>query len=260
MTGSKLKSEFRTLSARAKAILESAETNDVEFKESVSGLESTDIVSFANSEQGGVILIGIRETKGDNGLQRGQIIGCSIGDKEKLKILSKVNSCIPDISVEIFVENLGSKPFFRIEIPSGNDKPYCTSGGTYKIRGDGITQNLNPSQLLNLFVAKESERFLKHYREATNALESDMKDTKDTISTRMGEITGMVEAMKNNISTNLESISQSAKIASGLSDEAVFFSDETFDLVQKLDEKINKMDRELSEMRMAVKALAGKVK
>jgi predicted HTH transcriptional regulator len=154
----KLKSEYNTISARAKALLERSETFDVEFKESVSGLESTDIVSFANSERGGTILIGIRETKSPKGQQRGQIIGCPIGDKEKLKILSKVNSCIPDVYVEIYVENLNGKPFFRLEIPSGEDKPYCTSGGTYKIRGDGITQNLNPTQLLNMFEKKESER------------------------------------------------------------------------------------------------------
>jgi methyl-accepting chemotaxis protein len=152
---------------------------------------------------------------------------------------------------------LCSKPFFRIEIPSGGDKPYCTSGGTYKIRGDGITQNLNPTQLLNLFVTKESERFLIQYREATNELETNLKDTKDTISAKMNEITSMVEIMKSNINTNLESLSQSAKIAAGLSDEAVFFSDETFDLVQKLDAKMNKMDRDLEEMKKALKILTG---
>jgi ATP-dependent DNA helicase RecG len=170
MSNNKQKAEYKNLSARAKAILGRSETFDVEFKESISGLESSDIVSFANSERGGAILIGIRETNSQNGQQRGEIIGCPIGDKDKLKILSKVNSCIPEINAEIFVENLSSKPFFRLEIPSGADKPYCTSGGTYKIRGDGITQNLNPTQLLNIFITKESDQFLKHFREATNVL------------------------------------------------------------------------------------------
>lgn len=170
MPNDKKKAEYKALSARAKALLNRSETYDVEFKESISGLDSSDIVSFANSERGGVILIGIREIKTQNGQQRGEIIGCPIGDKDKLKILSKVNSCIPEINVEIFVENLSSKPFFRVEIPGGADKPYCTSGGTYKIRGDGITQNLNPSQLLDIFITKESDRFLKHFREATNVL------------------------------------------------------------------------------------------
>jgi predicted HTH transcriptional regulator len=230
MPGNKLKTEFQTLSARAKALLGRSETFDVEFKESVSGLESSDIVSFANSERGGTILVGIREAKSPKGQQRGQIIGCPIGDKEKLKILSKVNSCTPDVSVEIYVENLKGKTFFRIEIPSGTDKPYCTSGGTYKIRGDGITQNLNPTQLLNIFVEKEGERFLKHFREATNVLE-----------------------------TYLESISQSTKIAQGLSDEAVFFTDETFDLVQRLDTKINRMDDDLREMKKAIITINNKL-
>lgn len=230
MPNNKMKSEYNTLSARVKSLLERSETFDVEFKESVSGLESTDIVSFANSERGGTILIGIRETKSPKGQQRGQIVGCPIGDKEKLKILSKVNSCIPDVYVEIYVENLNDKPFFRIEIPSGADKPYCTSGGTYKIRGDGITQNLNPTQLLNLFETKESERFLRHFREAANVLE-----------------------------TYLESISQSAKIAEGLSDEAVFFSDETLNLVQKLDVKISRMDKDIIAVKKAITAINNKL-
>lgn len=211
----KLKSEFNTLSARAKALLEKSETFDVEFKESVSGLESSDIVSFANSERGGTILIGIRETKSPKGQQRGQIIGCPIGDKEKLKILGKVNSCMPDIYVEIYVENLNGKPFFRIEIPSGTDKPYCTSGGTYKIRGDGITQNLTPTQLLNLFETKESERFLKHFREAANVLEKYL--------------------------------------------EAEYSSDETRELIRKLDGKIGGMDDEIKEMKKAITAIHNKL-
>src|SRR5690242_20343094 len=91
------KTEYKALSARAEAMLNRSETYDVEFKESVSGLESSDIVSFANSDRGGTILIGIREAKTPKGQQRGEIIGCPIGDKEKLKILGKVNSCIPEI-------------------------------------------------------------------------------------------------------------------------------------------------------------------
>lgn len=215
MPNNKEKSEYNTLSARAKALLERSETFDVEFKESVSGLDSSDIVSFANSERGGTILIGIRETKTAKGQQRGQIIGCPIGDKEKLKILSKVNSCIPEVYVEIYVENLNSKPFFRVEIPSGEDKPYCTSGGTYKIRGDGITQNLTPTQLLNLFVTKESERFLKHFREATNVLEKYL--------------------------------------------EAAYFSDETFNLLQKLDGKISKMDDDIKELERTITSINKKL-
>lgn len=209
-TDNELKSEFNTLSARAKALLERSETFDVEFKESVSGLESSDIVSFANSERGGTILIGIRETESPNGQQRGEIIGCPIGDKEKLKILGKVNSCIPDVYVEIYVENLNSKPFFRVEIPSGADKPYCTSGGTYKIRGDGITQNLTPNQLLNLFETKESERFLKHFREAANVLEKYL--------------------------------------------EAEYSSNETLNLVKRLDGKISSMDKDIKELKKVITA------
>ena len=253
------KTEYETLSARAEAMLNRSETYDVEFKESVNGLESSDIVSFANSDSGGTILIGIREAKSPNGQQRGEIIGCPIGDKEKLKILSKVASCVPDITAEIIVENLNDKPFFRVEIPSGADKPYCTSGGTYKIRGDGITQNLNPTQLLNIFIAKENDRFLKHFREATDVFEKNLLDTKEIISARINEISDMVDTMKSNISVSLESITESAKKAEGLSDEAIYFSDEALDFVRRLDTRMDKMENDIDELGEGVRRLTQKL-
>ena len=63
---------------------------------------------------------------------------------------------------------------FRIEIPSGKEKPYCTAGGTYKIRGDGRTNTLFPGRLLSLFVEKQSELFFDRFREATKEIGKDM--------------------------------------------------------------------------------------
>src|SRR5262249_10559769 len=129
--------EYKTLSQRAKQLLSREEGFEVDFKRALSGLEAEDIVAFANSKAGGAILIGVDESKGADGRQAGIIVGCPVGDYDKRKILDKAHQCVPPVDVTVHVENRSDKAFYRLEIPSGPNKPYCTSGGTYKIRGDG---------------------------------------------------------------------------------------------------------------------------
>lgn len=168
--------EFKHLSERARSLLKGEESYDVEFKEALSGLHSSDLVAFANSTTGGTILVGVREYANAEGRQRGKIIGCPVGDEEKLSIVNRAESCIPSIELEVFVENAERCPFFRIEIPSGRDKPYCTAGGTYKVRGNARTNALTPSRLLHLFMESESQAFLERFSNATAKLEDDLAE------------------------------------------------------------------------------------
>jgi predicted HTH transcriptional regulator len=92
--------------------------------------------------------------------------------------LNRAESCVPPIAVEVIVENGDRKPFFRVEIPSGPNKPYCTAAGTYKIRGNGRTLPLLPSRLLAMFMASENQEFVERFKEATAELERDLADTK----------------------------------------------------------------------------------
>ncbi|NLI93896.1 MAG: ATP-binding protein [Peptococcaceae bacterium] len=165
---------YMSVSRKSRALLNRQEGLDVDFKLTVKGIEATDLVAFANSEKGGTILAGVGEDEDVYTLQKGKIIGCSVGDKERLYILSKAESCVPPVEVNIIIENYARKPFYRIEIPSGKDKPYCTAGGTYKIRGDGRTNNLLPGRLLSLFIEKQSEIFFNRFREATKELGKNM--------------------------------------------------------------------------------------
>jgi predicted HTH transcriptional regulator len=118
--------EFPIISDRANRLLSREGDLDVAFKKSISGLATDDLVSFANSKDGGAILIGVSRTGHRNGRERATLVGCPVGGKERLKILTKSNQCVPPVPVSIFVENCGAKPFYRIEISSGPHKPYCT--------------------------------------------------------------------------------------------------------------------------------------
>ena len=249
------KNSFKTLSKRVKLLLNREEDYDVEFKESLSGLDSTDLVAFANSEAGGSLLIGVREMKTGKGGQKGEIIGCPIGDKQKLSIINKAEDCVPPLKIEIFVENSNRVPFYRIEIPSGNKRPYCTARGTYKIRGDGRTKALLPDRLLSMFAETESQQFIERFRKATKTLENSLVDTKSKIIGEINELLNNIQRMQVNIEGSLEQIFSSAESAESLSDEAMGFSDETLGMAHELDRKIENIEDSTFHMDDKIDAL-----
>lgn len=242
MVESRRRKEFKTLSGRVRLLLSREEGFDVEFKESLSGLDNTDIVAFANSESGGAILVGVREVKTRKGRQRAKIIGCRTGDREKQSIISKAESCVPPADIDIYVENSKRTPFYRIEIPSGDKKPYCTSGGRYTTRGDGRTVALLPGRLLAMFVEIESRKFIDRFTEATKALEAGLADTKSKIVEEMDELLDHIRGMELSIERSLEHIFSTAESAAYLSDEAMGFSDETLGTVHELDRKVENVE------------------
>ena len=233
--------EFESISERAHHLLHREEGFEVDFKRSLSGLDSEDLVSFANSKRGGAILIGVDETKDGDGRQLSSVVGCAIGDAEKLKVLSKSNQCVPPVKVAIFVENSGDKPFYRIEVPSGAHKPYCTQGGTYKIRGDGRNETLYPPQLLALFLETEGGEFLRRFQQATKSLESAVTDTKERITAELKDLGESVSIMEGDLKESLNTIWNSASNAEsnaeeahGLSEEAVHLLDQVHGMVEDL--------------------------
>lgn len=177
--------EYQGISERARRLLNEQEDRHVDFKQSASGIDTEDIVAFANTPAGGTILLGVKEAQKPDGRQYGIVIGCAVGDQERLSILSRAESCIPRIEVDVITENLSDKPFFRVEIPSGPQKPYCTSRGTYKIRGDGANKPLTPRRLLGLFLDSESEEFFDRFRKATEELDSQMNHLLTTMDLSM---------------------------------------------------------------------------
>lgn len=215
-------SEIAGISARAQGLLDGQENQDVDFKRQLSGLASADLVAFANSPTGGTILIGVDEIVGNNGLQRGMAVGCPVGDKEKLIIINKAENCVPPIEVEVYVENADSLPFFRIEIPPGPDKPYCTRKGIYAIRGDGRTKALLPGRLLSLFMETEAEQFFARFREATGELELSLTVLKSQVVDEFADLLARVEKMEVEIAASLTRIAGSAS-----SDSAATPTDET---------------------------------
>ena len=183
----KIKQSFKTLTKTTKELLEFGENEKVDYKRDLKGLKSEDLVAFANSDIGGTILIGVDE-KSNGKTQKGEIYGCDTSDKSRLVIMSKALACIPPISLSIFIENTDDKPIFRLEIPSGSQKPYCTSGGTYKIRKDGRNAVLAPNEMLDIYLVKEAKKINKEFKKATKHLVENINNITSTISSKVEDI------------------------------------------------------------------------
>jgi|OM-RGC.v1.005118963 ATP-dependent DNA helicase RecG len=168
------KKKYKRISTRAKILLNQEEGFDVDFKKNTN-LSGEDLVAFANSKNGGTILLGVDEKENKDGTQNGLVIGCDVSDGSKMAIVNKANQCIPHINISIHIENLNAKPFYRIEIPSSKNKPHCTQKGIYKTRGDGANKPLLPQELLRIYLDSESDNFLKNYSKATIEMRNELQ-------------------------------------------------------------------------------------
>lgn len=171
------------------------ESFDVEYKQHIKGLDSGDLVAFANSEQGGIIYIGVKEDRDKVGKQIGKVVGHKINDTFKLSILDKAQSCVPPVNVSIETIEVNGKSLYKINIPPGLYKPYCTKGGTYKIRGDGQNHALTPNQLLSIFMENEREKFVDRFKEATTELENVMSHFKLEVTNQTTKIVEDIKEM-----------------------------------------------------------------
>jgi len=172
----KVKRTYKGLSKRTRSLLRRQEGLDVEFKRCVQGVDQVDLVGFANSPQGGSILIGVDEVAKSRAPQRGVVVGCEVGDREKQLLHNKATDCVPPVRLEVFIENVSTrKPIFRVEIPESAHKPHCTRRGTYKIRGDGRSNALLPRSLLAIFMEAEGDQFLRRFKRATEQMRSDVE-------------------------------------------------------------------------------------
>lgn len=203
-----MKREYRGVSQRAKNLLNKPEGVDVDFKRESNGIKSRDLVSFANSSQGGAILVGVDEYTTRDGLQRGRIVGCDVDDSARLSLINKATDCYPIVDIDVIVENISRKPFFRIEIPPGAKRPYCTQRGEYAIRADARSRALYPEELLAMFMDREGELFLSRFREAVFQLEQRLGQMDHAFGTGMLQLTDHLDELDRQVRRTLVRVDQ----------------------------------------------------
>ncbi|SEF70447.1 AlbA family DNA-binding domain-containing protein [Marinobacterium lutimaris] len=204
-----MKREYRRLSRRTQQLLEAPEGINIDFKREVQAVRSADLVAFANSPQGGTLLIGIDEYTSPDGVQRGRVVGCDVDDRARLLLVNKATECIPNIDLRIYTENLSqARPVLRVEIPSGNLKPYCTHGGEYRIRTDGRNRALLPEELLAIYMDREGEQFLSRFRDAVFQLEHQVENVNYSLSSGMLSVSQHLEDLDDQLRHTLHRIEQ----------------------------------------------------
>lgn len=268
-----MKSDYKKISSRAKALLELSENHEVDYKSTINKVESEDFVAFANSKKGGAILFGVDEIKGTKGLQKSVVRGCEPTDDNKLKILNKALSCVPQIDISVFFENIDSIPFIRVEIPSGSKKPYCTAKGIYCIRENGRNRALFPIDLLTMFLENESGEFYKRFTSVTESLQSNVQNldttiekttsqiiekfqsTSDELYSHVEDVSDNINDVEQKITETLNGIFESSDNASQLADDAMNISDETLCAVNNLEEKVDNISYSIADIEAVTNAL-----
>ena len=134
---------------KVKLLLKEGECLTVEFKEKYTSKIDEDIVAFANTK-GGIILLGVRDD--------GTIAGEQLTNDMKGRINSLARNCKPDIPVNAMqVDDV-----VVVEVPEGNEKPYYCSSGYFR-RLNGNTQKMNHDEIRIMF----SENEVMPYEEKT---------------------------------------------------------------------------------------------
>ncbi|MBI3308689.1 MAG: ATP-binding protein [Candidatus Melainabacteria bacterium] len=114
-------------------LIKEGEGLTTEFKEHFTSRIDQDIVAFANSK-GGKILLGVSDD--------GSISGEKLANHLRSQIISLGRNCDPSISLSI--KQVGT--IVLVEVPEGDEKPYSCSSGYFK-RLDAVTQKMSKKEL-----------------------------------------------------------------------------------------------------------------
>lgn len=125
-------------SEKLRLLIAEGEGLTVEFKERYTSKIDRDIVAFANSK-GGFILLGVNDDK--------KIMGEKLNNQLKAEILSLARNCEPHINIaKVYrVESV-----IIIEVSEGEEKPYNCSSGYFR-RLDAVTQKMTQKEVRTMF-------------------------------------------------------------------------------------------------------------
>lgn len=207
----------KKISKRTLGWLAAGEGKKIEYKRHIDGLTIDDLIAFANSDAGGVILIGVDEDKVEAGKTVGIVVGCDVSDSARLKVHNLAAECVPPIQMKMTTEWEGEKPILIVNVPSSIFRPHSSRGGIYKVRGDGRNLPLLPSQLLAIFVEREEEMFREKFQKASEELEEGMghiQQRMDQVSDGVGNLEVAIERKLTSIIDNIWGAEMEAEEAS----------------------------------------------
>lgn len=142
-------------------MINSTETNTIEYKREYSDTILKDVIGFLNFSLGGHLYVGIEND--------GSVYGVENADEIQLKIINILRDSIKPYSLglfDVFTESKDGKNIIHIIVSSGNEKPYyiaskgMTPNGCY-IRVGSSSQQMTENQIAELY-AKRTRNTLKN--------------------------------------------------------------------------------------------------
>jgi ATP-dependent DNA helicase RecG len=126
---------------RIKLFIREGEGLTLEFKEKFTARIDEDLVAFANTK-GGTLLLGVRDN--------GSISGERLTNDLTARINSLARNCQPLIAIEM----TQTDDVVSIEVPEGSEKPYSCRAGYFR-RLDGNTQKMSQDELRIMFAEND---------------------------------------------------------------------------------------------------------
>lgn len=166
-------------------------------------IEQEDIISFANAN-GGKIVLGVKENKKDN---KFEVVGIVFDDKVRCSLSSKIDGCSPKIKYQIEDILIENKTVVVITIDEGIEKPYMTSGGTFKVRVGTSNRPISQTELSDMVIKREIEQFTGHYNKIKEEIKVDLEDIKgkfDEVKLETEERMSQIDNFFDSISRNME--------------------------------------------------------
>lgn len=203
-----IKKRINNLSELTRELLAEGESARSDFKRLPDGISADDLVAFANSDGGGQILAGVDEQVSGK-TQIGVVRGCDVSDATILQVLNKAVSCIPPVSIDVYIENLDDKPLLRVEVPSSQTKPHCTPKGIYCRRDGARNRPMHPTELLRLFLDSEASAFAARFEVAAERITKDLgtlESSLDSSIKNMSDQLGWAESQLGDTESTLDNI------------------------------------------------------
>lgn len=180
--------DYPEIRPETRALLENPETREIEYKQSIAGLDASDMVAFANAN-GGTILIGVQEIEDESGRQRGEIVGQRGSfDDNRNAMNSMASSCRPPLNITIVREQDGDKFIYRVDIEKHSSGLCCTSGGRYVRREDGSKKAIDPTTITAIVLEKESTKFIQQLEESGRAFVEELSSGQESLNIQIREV------------------------------------------------------------------------
>ena len=151
-------------------MLNSTETNTIEYKREYSDTILKDVIGFLNYSMGGHIYVGIEND--------GTVYGINNADEIQLKIINVIRDSIQPSTLGLFdvlVEQKEAKNILHIIISSGNEKPYyikskgMTPQGCF-LRVGSSSQQMTDNQISELYTKRTRntlKNIVSHHQDLT---------------------------------------------------------------------------------------------